>query len=62
MRSASVASSSAGQVRLHAVTQQRAYTVVSSDGARTRTGAKPPLDADIVLRKAADGYWRIYDW
>jgi hypothetical protein len=62
VRSASVASRSASQVRLHAVTQQRAYTVVSGDGARERTGSKPPLEADIVLRKAADGYWRIYNW
>lgn len=62
VKSASVASSSASEVRLHAVTQQRAYTVVSSDGARQRTGTKPPLEADIVLRKADDGYWRIYNW
>jgi hypothetical protein len=59
---ASAASRSASQVRLHAVTRQRAYTVVSKDGSRQRMGTKPPLEADIVLRKADDGYWRIYDW
>jgi hypothetical protein len=62
VKAATVASSSPGQVRLHAITQQRAYTVVSSDGARERTGTKPPLEADIVLRKADDGYWRIFNW
>lgn len=62
VKAASVASRSPSQVRLHALTQQRAYTVVSSDGARERTGDKPPLEADIVLRKADDGYWRIYNW
>ena len=62
VRSASVASRSAGEVRLHAVTQLPAYTVVSGDGTRLRAGAKPPLEADIVLRKADDGYWRIYNW
>ena len=60
--SASVASQSVDQVRLHAVTQQRAYTVVSSDGTRLRTAAKAPIEADIILRKADDGYWRIYNW
>ncbi len=62
VKAATVASRSPGQVRLHAITQQRAYTVVSTDGARQRTGTKPPLEADIVLRKADDGYWRIYNW
>jgi serine/threonine protein kinase len=62
VRSTSVASRSPNQVRLHAVTQQRAYTMVSRDGERVRTAAKPPIDADIVLRRAADGYWRIYNW
>ncbi|HEY8788127.1 MAG TPA: serine/threonine-protein kinase [Actinopolymorphaceae bacterium] len=47
---------------LSAITQAKAYDIVQADGSRTRHPIQDPKTAPIVLHKAADGSWLIYQW
>jgi len=49
-------------VTLSAVTRAKAYDIVQADGARTRHPIQDPKTAPIVLHKATDGSWLIYQW
>jgi len=57
-----VTTRSGESVTLDVVTQAKAYDIVQSDGSRTRHPIQDPKSAPIVLHKAADGSWRIYQW
>lgn len=57
-----VTSLSGESVTLSAVTQAKAYDIVQADGSRTRHPIQDPKTAPIVLHKASDGSWLIYQW
>jgi eukaryotic-like serine/threonine-protein kinase len=57
-----VTTRSGASVTLSAVTQAKAYDIVQADGSRTRHPIQDPKTAPIVMHKAADGSWLIYQW